>query len=111
MPLPLGDDDYLPVSLPFQFQFVNPWETIFVGSNGNLTMLAGSTDSRTQPGQALENGPPRIAPWWDDLNPEAAPYPQGVYVFPFTDAVDRYVVRRARLTLRPNSSTPLRSSR
>lgn len=85
VPLPLADDDFIPVKLPFQFQFVNPWDTVFVGSNGNLTMLAGSTDFNPSRA-ALEEGPPRIAPWWDDLDPEAAPWPQGVYVFPFTDA-------------------------
>ncbi len=85
VPLPLADDDFIPVKLPFRFQFGNPWDTIFVGSNGNLTLLDGSTDP--SPGRdALEAGPPRIAPWWDDLNPEAAPAPQGVYVFPFADA-------------------------
>ena len=89
VPLPLADDDFIPVKQPFRFQFVNPWDTIFVGSNGNLTMLAGSTNP--YPSQdALEEGPPRIAPWWDDLNPETAPSPQGVYVFATTDALIVY---------------------
>jgi hypothetical protein len=85
IPLPLGDDDYIPVILPFDFPFVDNWNTIFVGSNGFITMLAGSTDL-SEDQYSLETGPPRIAAWWDDLDPRDAYYPYGIYVFPYADA-------------------------
>ena len=67
--LSLGDDDTTEVPLGFSFPFNGEtWDSVFVNSNGNLTFGFGDTffiDSVS----GLLNGPPRIAPLWDDLSP------------------------------------------
>ncbi len=74
--LPLGDDDFAEVPLGFSFPFQGEsYSSVFVNSNGNLTFGAGSTDF-TESVSDLLNGPPRIAPLFDDLSPN-----QGGLVF------------------------------
>jgi Bacterial pre-peptidase C-terminal domain len=66
--LPVTDDGSVEVPLTtFQFPFHGTsWSSVFVNGNGNLTFGAGNADfSETVP--ELLNGPPRIAPLWDDL--------------------------------------------
>jgi hypothetical protein len=66
--LPVTDDGSVEVPLTtFQFPFHGTsWSSVFVNGNGNLTFGAGNGDfSETVP--ELLNGPPRIAPLWDDL--------------------------------------------
>jgi hypothetical protein len=70
MILPLGDDSSIEVPIPdFAFPFQGSmWTSVFVNSNGNLTFGTGSTDY-SESVYDLLNGPPRIAPLWDDLSP------------------------------------------
>lgn len=69
--IPLGDDDFEEIFLPFPFGYCGEeYNSVFVNSNGSLTFGAGSTlfsDSDA----SLLSGPPRIAGLWDDLNPSA----------------------------------------
>ena len=61
----------------FEFTFGGPvgtagcvWNGFCLNSNGNITFGAGDTDSApTVP--KFRTGPPRIAPAWADLNPNA----------------------------------------
>ncbi|HWN08261.1 MAG TPA: PPC domain-containing protein [Pyrinomonadaceae bacterium] len=68
--LPLTDDESAQVNLntfAFPYQGVNR-SSVFVNANGNLTFGVGNGDfSETVP--EFLNGPPRIAPLWDDLFP------------------------------------------
>jgi hypothetical protein len=78
--LPLGDDDTIEVDLPFAFQWCSQsWTSIWVNSNGSITFGQGDTDFSESVGEFL-NGPPRIAPLWDDLNPS-----QGGQVLAYED--------------------------
>jgi hypothetical protein len=75
--LTLDDDDFEQVSLPFSFPYQgSSYRSVFVNSNGNLTLGSGDT-GWTPRVPALLNGPPRIAPLWTDLSPQAA----GVVLF------------------------------
>jgi len=71
----LADDGYVPVSLPFDFQFYDDvFSTIYISANGYLSF----TD--TSPSQfsnvPFPSGDPShtymIAPFWDDLYPPAS---------------------------------------
>ncbi|HET8948767.1 MAG TPA: hypothetical protein VFQ07_17445, partial [Candidatus Polarisedimenticolia bacterium] len=68
-PIPLGDDDFVQVSLPFTFSFCGlDYDAVFINSNGSLSFGSGSTDFSESAGEFL-TGPPRIAPLWIDLAP------------------------------------------
>ena len=70
-PIPLGDDDFEQVSLPFTFSFCGiDYDAVFINSNGSLSFGASSTDFSETSAEFLA-GPPRIAGLWDDLNPGA----------------------------------------
>jgi len=70
-PIPLGDDDFEQIALPFPFSYCGlDYNAVFINSNGSLTFGAGSTDfSETVP--EFLAGAPRIAGVWDDLAPNA----------------------------------------
>ena len=75
--LPLGDDSSVEVALSFDFPFQgNNWSSVFVNANGNLTFGTGDANW-TESAAAFLGGPPRIAPLWDDLSPNAG----GMVVF------------------------------
>lgn len=68
--LPLTDDDSVQVPLntfTFPYQGANR-TSVFVNGNGNLTFGAADGDLSESVAEFL-NGPPRIAPLWDDLFP------------------------------------------
>jgi len=79
----LGDDDSVAVTFPkgFKFKFFNKAYTkMFVHSDGNITFVAADAGSADRDLSRLIGGPPRIAPLFDDLNPETASGAGGVYV-------------------------------
>lgn len=69
--LGLFDDDSIeqPLGFTFPFRGVN-YTSVFVNSNGNLTFGDGDTAFNELVADFV-SGAPRIAPFWDDLNPEA----------------------------------------
>ena len=79
----LGDDDSAAVQFPkgFKFRFYNKSYTkVFVQSDGNLTFVAPDAESTARDLSRLVSGPPRIAPFFADLNPAVASGEGGVYV-------------------------------
>ena len=65
----LGDDDSIEVPLASTFEFLGgEYDSVFVNSNGNLTFGEGNTDFSESEFDLL-NGPPRVAGFWDDLDP------------------------------------------
>jgi hypothetical protein len=81
--LDLADDDVRLITFPkgFKFRFYNKVHTkMFVHSDGNITFNAGDAESTARSLDRLLGGPPRIAPFFVDLNPEGATGEAGVYV-------------------------------
>jgi len=79
----LGDDDSQAVQFPkgFKFKFYNKSYTkLFVQSDGNLTFVAPDAESTNRDLSRLIAGPPRVAPFFSDLNPATASGNGGVYV-------------------------------
>lgn len=78
----LGDDDTVRIDLPgFEITyFGTPYSSLFVNSDGNLTFGEADTASTSRDLQRLLNGPPRVAPFFADLDPSAASGDGGVYV-------------------------------
>ncbi len=68
--LSVGDDDAVEIPLStFRFPFQGKrWSSVWVNANGSLTFGAGDVDFSESVPEFL-NGPPRIAPLWDDLSP------------------------------------------
>ena len=74
-PLPLSDESAIEVPFgDFAFPFASStWSSVFVNSNGNLTFGQPKLDFTPTPTELL-NGPPSIAPLWDDLDPGTGGY-------------------------------------
>ncbi len=69
--LNLGDDSSIEVALPFTFNMCgDDYNSVWVGSNGNVTFGAPNTDFSESVAE-LMSGPPRIAPFWDDFDPSS----------------------------------------
>ena len=69
--LSLGDDDTTEVPFGFSFPFLgNSYSSIFVNSDGNITLGEGDSASTARDAARLVGGPPRIAPFLQDLNVE-----------------------------------------
>jgi hypothetical protein len=67
----LGDDDSRPLPLSFSFPFFGrSYGTVFVNSDGNLTLEQADSASTSRDIGRLVNGPPRVAPLLADLNLE-----------------------------------------
>ena len=66
----LGDDDSLFLPLPFPFPFFGErYGEIFLNSDGNLTFLRGDNASTARDPARAVSGPPRILPYFVDLDP------------------------------------------
>ncbi|MBL8292045.1 MAG: hypothetical protein JNN08_09420, partial [Bryobacterales bacterium] len=66
----LGDDDTRQIALPFAFPYFGRQHTrMFVNSDGNVTFDAGDSVSSERSLGRVTAGPPRIAPFFADLDP------------------------------------------
>ncbi len=95
-PLPLGDDEYVEVFLPFPFRILGQtFVSVFINSNGNLTF--GGGDGTFVPStQGFLDGFPRIAGLWTDLNPAAG----GTVIF--TQTASTFTVTWSNVPRFPN---------
>src|SRR5438067_9774750 len=67
---PLGDDDSIPIALPFAFSFYGvPYTNLFLNTDGNLTFTASDAYSGPRDLRHVLTGIPRIAPLFDDFLP------------------------------------------
>ncbi|MFZ0371629.1 MAG: HYR domain-containing protein [Halobacillus sp.] len=85
--LDVGDDDSQLVNftMGFTFSFYGiVHNSVFVNSNGNLTFNTASSEF-TPTFPDFINGPPRIAPYWIDLDTTCLPPTNGVFVKQFPD--------------------------
>ena len=68
--LALADDDSRKIPLGFSFSFYGrTYSSVFVNSDGNLTFTAGDVQMTARDLGRFLTGVPRIAPFFDDLNP------------------------------------------
>lgn len=79
-PIPLGDDDFEEISLPFTFSYCGiDYNSVVINSNGSLTFGSGDSDYTESVAEFLGDQP-RIAGLWDDLSPNSG----GTIVYDFT---------------------------
>jgi hypothetical protein len=77
----IGDDETMVIDLDFRFRFFGQrYSRVFLNSDGNLTFSRGDDSSSERSLGRFLNGPPRIAPFFDDLDPTGATGDGGVYV-------------------------------
>jgi uncharacterized protein (TIGR03437 family) len=66
----LQDDDFREIRLPFAFPFFGSrYESLFVNSDGNLSFTAGDRAISSRNLSRAVGGPPRIFPFFADLDP------------------------------------------
>jgi hypothetical protein len=66
----LTDDDSVQVNIPFSFPFFGTGQTVaFINSDGNITLVEEDKTSTERDIGRLVTGPPRIAPFFADLDP------------------------------------------
>ena len=66
----LTDDDSVQVNIPFSFPFFGTAQTVaFINSDGNITLVEEDKTSTERDIGRLVTGPPRIAPFFADLDP------------------------------------------
>jgi hypothetical protein len=71
-PVPLGDDDSAAQALAFPFAFYGrSFTSLFINSDGNLTFEEADNASTERGIHRLASGPPRVAPFFADLDPSA----------------------------------------
>lgn len=116
--LTLTDDDSTQVDVPFGFSFFGQTQTTaFVNSDGNVTFEEGDHASTERNVARLLTGPPRVAPFFADLDPTT-----GGRVFA-NAAADAYTVTwcgvrgfdspraaTAQVTLLPNGNVEMKFS-
>lgn len=72
-PQNIGDDGTRLVSLPFAFPFFGQSHSaVFINSDGNLTFAQSDTASTPRSLSRFLTGPPRIAPYFADLDPSVS---------------------------------------
>ena len=68
----LADDDSSAQAIPFSFPYYGrSFTSVFVNSDGNLTFDQRDVDTSERGFSRLLGGPPRIAPFFADLDPSA----------------------------------------
>jgi hypothetical protein len=84
----LGDDDNVQMAVPFSFPFYGTGQTAaFVNSDGNITFGEGDSSSTDRNLARLLTGPPRVAPFFADLDPT-----QGISKIFVNAAADQFTV-------------------
>lgn len=80
--LTIDDDDTVRVDLAgFKFPFfAKRYSSVYINSDGNITLGEGESASSARDIQRLLNGPPRIAAFFNDLDPARATGDGGIYV-------------------------------
>ena len=72
-PANIGDDGARQVALGFSFPYFGElYGTVFINSDGNLTFREGDTAINERSLARFLSGPPRIAPYFADLDPSTA---------------------------------------
>jgi hypothetical protein len=92
---PLLDDDTRQVTFQsgFQFPFLGAtYSSLFINSDGNITFTQGDSASTDRDLNRLNSGPPRIAPFFADLDPSAGQ--GGVY---YNQLSDRFLITWNRI--------------
>ncbi|MEX2304411.1 MAG: hypothetical protein WD733_25940 [Bryobacterales bacterium] len=80
VPVPLTDDDAEAVVLPFSFPFFGErYTAAFVHSDGNITFEEADAASQDRVLSRALSGPPRIAPYFSDLDPSRTGAEVSVY--------------------------------
>ena len=71
-PQPIGDDATVTLELDFEFAyFGSRYSEVFLNSDGNLSFTRGDSASTERSLGRVLSGPPRIAVFFDDLDPSA----------------------------------------
>lgn len=71
-PLAIGDDEVVPVALPWSFPTVGgTTPTLFVDSNGRIGLAPSSGSEFNESVAELLGGTEHVCPIWNDLNPTA----------------------------------------
>jgi len=66
----LSDDDSAPINIPFSFPYYGTAQSVaFVNSDGNITMGEEDRASTERNLGRMVTGPPRVAPFFADLDP------------------------------------------
>jgi hypothetical protein len=66
----LTDDDSAPIAIPFSFPFYGTGQTAaFVNSDGNITFIEEDKSSTERNLGRIVTGPPRVSPFFADLDP------------------------------------------
>ncbi|MEM9271340.1 MAG: carbohydrate-binding protein [Cyanobacteria bacterium P01_F01_bin.143] len=86
----LGDDDEVNIALPFDFAFYGESQTsVNISSNGYLTFGTDGTSYYNNPIPTTYDANYLIAPFWDDLNPNAG----GSIYYHHDVAEERFIVQ------------------
>jgi len=117
-PLPTGDDGSVEIPLPFQFCSAGQaYSSVFINGNGFLTLGAAATGlTFVVNADTFLAGPPMIAPYWRDFNPNTGGsvfYTQTADSFSVTwDSVPEFFnvgSNTFSVTLRDNSESCIRN--
>lgn len=77
----IGDDASMEINLAFRIRFYGTkYGKVYLNSDGNLTFLESDFASSPRDVSRTANGPPRIAPFFNDLDPSQTSGNDGVFV-------------------------------
>lgn len=96
VPVSLSDDGFIPLPLPFQFDFYGEsFNLVHLSANGYLTFGADGSDYSNDPIPSPNEPNAIIAPFWEDLNPAHG----GMIYFQEDPAVGRLVIQYSEIPL------------